>query len=304
MADSAPCRATGLASHRALRRACRHVMSAALLLLLGGCCVLPRDRAEALSRVNDNLARIDQPLYYSAWVSCKFRDADNKLRRLPAQDATLIFCAPQRLILDIKQSLAGIVAQFGCNDEHYWLWIEPEIRKLWIGRWDRLGDAATGKLALPPNDLLDALLLRPLPETSPSGAPPELRKRGLHYWLIYARRSAAGQPLGTREVRLSLCAPYQPREIIDRLPDGRTLMHAKLSWHRRVGRDGPYTARKYVVRWPLNDAELRLDVLRARFRPDLDDVIDDITESPLYWQGEIEDLDAPADGRAADQESR
>ena len=40
------------------------------------------------------------------------------------------------LLFDVR-SLAGVVAEFGSNNERYWVWIEPEVQKLWYGDWDR-----------------------------------------------------------------------------------------------------------------------------------------------------------------------
>ena len=88
---------------------------------------------------------------------------------------------------------------------------------------------------------------------------------------------------------LTSAKPYQPLEIIDRLADGRVQMHAHLSKYRQVGDNGPLTPCEYVVYWPLDGAEMRLSVNKARFRPDLPL---EVFEFPAQWQGEVERIDA------------
>lgn len=278
-----------------------------LLLLVTGCpprqeSIEPRDAREALARVNDNLARVDQPLQYKAIASFRFRDAGGRDRRFLWHEASLVFAPPRYLLFDVR-SLAGVVAEFGSNDERYWVWIEPEVRKLWYGDWAALKPGDSSRLPLPPNDLLDVLLLRPVPEALTGGLDPLLRKVDGDHRLLFVRLGDEGQPSGMREFRLDPCEPYQPLEIIDRLPDGRVQMHAHLSDYKRVGSDGPLTARKYVVYWPLDGAEVRLNVTRARFRPDLPT---EVFEFPAEWQGEVERIDAdaalPAESRAQEDQ--
>lgn len=268
---------------------------AALLLLLAvaGCCrsVAPADVHMALQRVNANQAGIDQPVQCKGWVSFRFRDADGHTHRYLSDDASLIFAAPRGLRFDVRHSLAGSVAQFGSDGRRYWLWVEPETPKLWWGHWACVERGAATRLPIPPDQLLDALLLRPLPETLADGRPPRLEQRWAHYWLVYDHQTPSGQSAGRREIRLDRCEPYQPVEIIDRRPDGRIVMHARLKSYARIGPDGPLTPRRYVVTWPLDDAKMNLDIHRARFRPELEPA--DVFEFPTQWHGDIEVLDAP-----------
>ncbi len=266
---------------------------AGLLLLVTGCppasrSIAPRDEHEALARVNDNLGAIDRPVQYQALVSFRFRDANGRDRRFIGHEASLLYAPPQCLRFDIR-SLAGVVAQFGSDGERYWIWIEPEVRKLWWGRWERLGQPQTTRLIIAPDDLLDALMLRPLYALRAGGLSPVLRTEADDHRLIYMRLGEDGQPSGLREIRLDAREPYQPREVIDRLADGRVEMHAHLSGYARIGPAGPYVARKYVVHWPLDEAEMRLDVRRARFRPELPA---EVFAFPSEWEGEIEPIDA------------
>lgn len=277
----------------------------ALLALLGGCNgrqiggIPPRDAREALARINANLARIERALYCRATTSFRFRDANGVDRRFLFQPATVIFEAPRCLYFDIKHSLGGSVAHIGSNDEHYWLWVDiPDSRKLWYGTWAALEEGRARRLSVPPNQLLDALMFRPLPERLPDGLRPVLHVAGDDQRLLFLELDSADWPRTRRELVLDPRPPYMPVEIIDRLPDGRVAMHAYLSDYRPVrgsGPDGPYTARRFVVYWELDEAEMRLDLNDVRYRTrDIP-----FCEFPADWQGEVELLDEPpaADGR-------
>jgi hypothetical protein len=254
----------------------------------------PTTRREAIERVNSNVGRIQSPLHCTGWVSFKFRDENGKPHSFDLNEARLIYRAPQSLLFDVRSTLAGTVAQFGANDEQYWLWIDvPDFRKLWHGSWQRLSMSGERKLPIPPNELFDALMLRPLPESLEGGQLPLLRIVGDDHRLWFVRLGAGGQPIGYREIRLAPQPPYQPLEVIDRLPEGQLVMHAELSSYQRAGPDGPYTARRYVVQWPQNDAEMRLDITGAKFRTDLPT---ELFDSPDGWQGAREDIDAAPEG--------
>lgn len=287
-----------IAGHTTARRRPRGIdvglvlFASAVVTVTSGCCQPPRSRDDALLRINQNLAQIDEVLDYKGLVSFRFRDAEDRVQRIPPTDARVFFHPDRELQFNVRHGLAGTVAQFGSNAARYWLWIDyEETRRLWHGAWARIAAGYASTLAIPPNELLDALMLRPLATVPDHCTPARLEKRGLHYWLVYDRLASNGEVVGTRAIRLKNLEPCQPCEVIDRLADGRVVLRAKLSHYRRVGPDGPYTARAYVVTWPLDDAQLRFDVHAAKFRPDLTELREDLFEFPAGWQGEVEGLD-------------
>jgi hypothetical protein len=253
----------------------------------------PRDAREAVRRINDNLARIQGALYCNALTSFRFRDANGGDRRFLGQYATVIFETLRCLYFDIKHGLAGSVAHIGSNDERYWLWVDTtEAKKLWHGTWEALEGGRARRLAVPPSQLLDALMMRPLPERLPDGSKPLLVFDGEKQRLIFLGLDASDWPFARRELVLDPQPPYMPLEIIDRLHDGRVVMHAHLNGYRPVkgaGRNGPYTAHKYKVYWELDHAEMRLDFSDVRYRrkeiP--------FCEFPEAWEGEVDSLDQP-----------
>ncbi len=257
----------------------------------------PRDAREAMQRVRDNLEVLSRiPLRTDGLVTFNFRDAEGRRHSYPLQDATLIFQSPRRLRFSIKHSLAGSVARVGSNDEKYWLWIEPEVSTMWWGEWRYVESGGGSSLPLPPNQVLDALMLRPLPESVGDGLPPLLREDGDGYRLLYLRLDADGWPYVAQEVALDCCPPYQPTELIVRRADGQVVMRSQLRNYRQLGEDGPYVAHRYVIDWPQDEAELRIDFHGARLNPDQVPFYHFPDDPPVE---KIESLDAAAPAGAS-----
>jgi hypothetical protein len=237
--------------------------------------------------VNDSYLALNGAISLSpALVSFRFRDAENRDHRFIGHPTTVLFEPPRCLLFRIK-SVTGTVAQIGSNDERFWVWIDtPELRKLWWGYWDDIWSGMTpGGIPIPPNQLLDVLMLRPLPEELIAGKPPRLEAADGKHRLLFERQDPQGRPYVAREVRLDPCPPYMPLEVIDRDASGRTLMKAEYDSYRAVGAKGPYTPRKYVVVWH-DGAEMRLDVQNAKFR----EMETPFCDFPSGWQGEVERL--------------
>ncbi len=279
----------------------RHSRAALLLLpltgLLCGCpeiakrgpSVPPRDLDEALYRVNANAEQIEGTVRSAALVSFRFRDGDGMERRFMGYEARLLYRAPRCLRFEVR-SLAGVIAELGSNDDRYWMWIDPEVRKLWWGTWEAAADRTTAKLPISPADLMDALGLTALPERLSDSLRPILRIDGDDHRLQYVRLRDDGEAAGVREIKLQPFAPHQPVEIVDRDLRGQVLMHARLDNYERIGGSGPFTPRKYVIDWPLASAELRVDITGTRLTPELVD----FCEFPTRWDGAVERLDQPA----------
>ncbi|MFO0837349.1 MAG: hypothetical protein U1D55_02390 [Phycisphaerae bacterium] len=250
----------------------------------------PRNVDEAVSRVNSNADRIRGAIRAPSLVSFTFRDGDGGKRRFLGYQAMLLF-RPERCLRFEVRSLTGVIAEFGSNDERYWMWIEPEVRKLWWGSWAHAGDVSTKKLPISASDLLDALALNPLPERAIDGLRPVLRSEGDDHRLVFNRLGEDGEIAGVREIRVQSSPPYQPIEIVDRDNNSRVLMRAQLGNYERIGESGPFTPRKYAVVWPVAEAELRIDVQSVKMSPDLAE----FCEFPDRWSGAIEPLDPPTE---------
>ncbi len=257
--------------------------------------VLPaRAAREAMDRITDNAARIRGPVVGSpALVSFRFRDASGRDRRIVGQQATVIFEAPRCLYFDVK-SVAGSIAHIGSSDERFWMWIDlPDQRKLWWGTWEALRAGRARTPAVPPQNLLDALALTPLPQTIHDGLAPILIAQGVERVLLFQRTDAQGWPYVAREVRLDPSPPNLPIEIVDRRRDGAITLRATLSGFQPIrGGDAPpaYAARNFVLSWPTDNAEMRLDLADVRYRTS--DV--EFCRFPDGWTGDVDALDEPA----------
>ncbi len=262
--------------------------------------VPPRDARQAMERINANLEKIEGALYCPGLTSFRFRDANGRDRRFLWHDATVIFEAPRCLYFDIKHTLGGSVARIASNDEQYWLWVDaPETRKLWHGRWQVLEAGGARPMAVPPDQLLDALMLRPLPVWPDGALKPLLRIAGNDQRLLFIGLAEDGWTYVKRELVLDPKPPYMPLEIIDRGADGRVVMHAYLKKYRPVkdsGPEGPWTARKYVVYWELDRSEMRLDFSEVRYRTK----DTPFCNFPHEWDGELDSLDESPESKLPD----
>jgi len=268
-----------------------------ILLVPAGCYRVdvrpPAEARRVIERINSNLARIEAAVYgRPALVSFRFRDDEGRVHRFLAQPATLIFRPPRCLYFDIKNSLSGSVARLGSNEERYWLWVDvPEMRRMWWGTWDALLSGRAQRMVVPPDLLLDALMMRPLTVAGEDELPPMLVEAAGRRRLWFQHLDERGWPFVAREIVLGRWPRDLPVEIIDRLSDGRVAMRARLYDYRPVGgSSGALTPRRYVVVWPIMDAELRLDLLDARYRTK----DTPFCEFPRRFRGEVVPLDVPA----------
>ncbi len=272
-------------------------------LLLTGCenCTLgapgipPRDAAEALGRINQNLTQVRGALQAKATVSFKFRDDSGASRQFLFHPAAIVFEAPRCLAFEIRSSLGPVLARIGSDDERYWTYVDTDDRrKLWWGSWEALERGRAKPLVVPPDLLLDALMMRPLSDGSEASSEATLDLSARHPRLLFWARSTVGEPYLRRELRLDRCPPYMPLEITDRDETGRVIMQATLGQYRGLAgqlRQAPWLPHKYDLRWWRGDApsELRVDLQSLAYREsELP-----FCRFPSGWRGEIEVLDDP-----------
>ncbi len=270
------------------------------LLALSGCqCpdrVPPRTAREAMERINANVDKVRAAVYAPARVSARFNDENGRERRFLAQPATLIFDPPRCLMFEIRNELAGPVARVGSNEEEYWVWVDSgDLRKLWYGSWDAYQRGAAKQTILDPDGLLDVLMMRPLPESGPSGERPILRPKGNTHELVFYATDRERWPYEERVYLLDACPPYQPKEIVQNLPDGSEYMHAYLTGYGKIedDQDAAYIPRNLVVYWKQLGSELRLDFSSVKYRTKSTPFCD----FPERWDGEVEALDLGAPPR-------
>ncbi len=244
-----------------------------------------------------NLAQLSQaPVVAKGTVYFRYVDADGGSHSY-YERATLLFYPPRSLRFDITSTLAGSVARVGSNDELFWMWVEAGVGTMWWGQWANIGRIDRRRLPLSPDQLLEALMLNPLPTRLPDGIPPLLQVRGEDHRLVYQVLDSADWPAVVQELSVDPQPPHQVVEVLMRDAAGAVVMRAELSDYRRVGDDGPYAAHKYRVLWPQNQAELRLDFGSVEFRPETPDGWHEFpTEPPV---DHIERIDTAPTGEGA-----
>ena len=283
-------------------------LAAMLALLLVGCAAPQIRYATAeqtrtvVSEILDNARRLRGTLYGKpALVSFRFRDERGRDRRFIGHPALLLFRPPRCFLLEVRSALGPVVARIGSNDQRYWAWVDAgDTRKLWWGTWQALESGRGRDFYIPPDDLLDVLLLRraaALFQLDAHDRPrlgPLLEYRGRVPWLIVQRLGDDALPAVRRVMQLRTRAPHLPVRLIDYTADGRVWMDATLGGYARLEGvpDGPWIARRFVIRWPQRQAEMRLDLHRVRLRRS--DV--PFCRFPARFHGEIEVLDEPPAG--------
>lgn len=264
-----------------------------LMLAVPGCCTLgpaPRSAAEAIDRVNGNVSRIDEPIQASAILSSKFVDPNGVTRRFIGHPAAVVFRPPLDLLIEIRSSLGGTVSQIGSDNRRYWLWVDlPDNRTLWWGTWQALSQGRSRPLVVPPDQLLDAFCMRPLAQRLALGLAAELDVSGLRHRVRFADYAEDGRAYARREIVLDPCEPQLVKSFVELDETGAVLMRAELSDYKRVDRDGPWVARRYVIVWPQRGAELRLDLTDVTRRT-LDAPFNTF---PRRWRGDEAPLDDP-----------
>lgn len=283
---------------RSLPRAC--LIGVVLLSgLIAGCPpgnlhLQPQSAPDALTYINRNIDRIAEPVTTrDALVTLEIKDAEGRTHLMLLQPAKLLFAAPRCLRFDIRHVSAGKVAEVGSNDARYWLALEVEDRQLWWGTWAALEAGQARRLALPPDQLLDALMMRPLPVALSGGVRAILRapESGYERHLEYMKLSPEGWPYVARVVVLSPATDYYPAEIIDYDAAGEVRMHAWLSAYRPIrdtGSDGPRVPHEYQIHWPVDEARLRLSLRAVQYRPE-----GVPCDFPAGWVGPQTCLDGP-----------
>lgn len=251
----------------------------------------PAQTRAALGALNARYAALDGAVYGEGLISVRFRDEMGRTQQAIAQPTTLIFEAPRCLYLDVKSSIAGTFARLGANDERYWLWVDsPDMRKLYWGTWDALAAGRARSLPVPPDQLLDALLLRPHPDRLPGS----VRATGWETLsgvdLVFLAEDSLGWPYERRVLRIPQPPIGEPSEIVDYDAEGRELLRATLRAYRPMA-DGTTAAwryaHSYVLSWPTLGAEIRLDLNSLKRRTnDLP-----FCDFPRRFNGQIEALD-------------
>jgi hypothetical protein len=246
------------------------------LVLLTGCpprhpAVAPTAPAplpigQAVAAVNNNVAGITETLS-GGGIDVHAVFHEDNAARTSSFLGTLRFLPPRNLYLELSLIAEPGAMVIGSNENLFWVAIKLNRNELWYGSWADLDPAETYRMPLPPDMILAATGLAPLPGPRDNllGPVPQTDD-GRYYKLLYLA-SSGGAIWIQREYWLDRFPPYLPRVVMFRMPDGTVRMQSTLDRYERVGRSEVYVARQIRMVWPREDNRLALDIGALSFNP-------------------------------------
>ncbi len=247
------------------------VLLCGLCLLVTGCPPqpLPVEQisfADAIYRVNQNIARIDRTiLAQGVAASGKFVDDDGKEHPYSLSGVILVL-KPRYLYMDLRHGLGETMVRAGSNGRRYWLWIKPEVDTLWWGKYEHLDKHDLETMPFRPDQLIEAMGLDELPEETLGAEGPMYRVEPEHDQLFFIKYTPEDQGYIAKEYWLDRRKPYLVRRIVFRDQEGRVQMQSSLSRHAPVERSEALVATRIVVEWPKDKAVMDLSIRSWKWR--------------------------------------
>ena len=210
----------------------------------------PRELREIIAAIEANTARLDRALWSNnVLVTARFEDEEGK-DHVYNLDSNLFFQRPRNFRMDLRPGLGDQVMQIGSNERDYWVWIEADLNRMAWGRHEYVGRPCVKRIIVRPDELIAALGVGGLPDSS-TGLHGPIRRYGKKYDILrYDRRQPEGEWLLDRDYWIERVSPYQIRLI--RVFDGfgRVTMSAFLEDFRAAWDEGPSVAHAINVIWP------------------------------------------------------
>lgn len=224
----------------------------------------PRTIEDIVATIEANAALLDRALWSNS-VTVTARLVDEKAKEHAYNlDSSFLFSPPRCLRLDLRPGLGDQVMQIGSNDSDYWIWIEPEMGKMWWGRHRHVGKPCAETISVRPDQLTTALGLSGLPRAG-DGLIGPARKYGRTYdVLYYLHEQPGGGYLLEREYLVERVSPYLLRSIRFRDRLGRVSMSAFLDDYRPAWDGGPLVPHTINVIWPKDDGKFTMWIKRLR----------------------------------------
>jgi hypothetical protein len=223
---------------------------------------------EIVDGVEANTSLLNQALWSnSAGITAKFADDKGK-RHSYNLDGNLLFQSPRNLRLDLRPGLGNQVMQIGSNAEDFWIWIEPDVKTMWWGRYSNVGRPCARTITVRPDQLVAALGLGGLPKPSEGLIGPARKVDKSMDLLYYLRQRQPGEaegPLGgglllDREYQIDRSPPYQIRRVQFHDELGRVVTSSTLDDYRQAWAGGPWVAHKVRIEWPAGDNRFEMSI--------------------------------------------
>lgn len=217
-----------------------------------------------VSRVNSNTQGMNF-LLRAGGVSASGRivKASGKTEAFDA-NGTLYFRRPRSLYMELQHALAGKI-EIGSNDQEFWYWERLEHPRYYTARHSQLAAIEETDIPLRPDQLLDMLGFRELPEGSQGGQPAIFKVGPEQYFIdVYEPGGAGGQTHKARTVEVSRRPPFLTTGIIYYNSLGRAWLRADLTDYRPIEGTSVLVPRKVKVQSLQDKSRLSLEFSNMR----------------------------------------
>ena len=220
----------------------------------------PRSNEEIVSTLNANTAKLEQALWSTSVQVVAHIIDEKKDEHTYNLEGSLLFHKPRNLLIKLRPGVGGEVMQIGSNRDEYWAWIEPELNRMWWGRYQHANKPCSQRVLVRPDELVAALGIG-LPDTRNTDLIGPLRRSGKSVDILqYARRNTAGNFEPVQEYWISREPPHLVELVAFFDQFGRKAMTASLTDYQPAYENGPLLAHKVSVFWPVEGSKLSLAV--------------------------------------------
>ena len=185
----------------------------------------------------------------------------------------IMYQAPDNLYMNGRHPLAGKIFEIGCNPEAYWLGVPQEkVDTVWHGRMEHLGKPCAQPIPIRPDLLMQVLGVSTIdPNLARFPAPVMRFNNDEDAYMLTWIAPDVDRFIAKREVWYDRKTMY-PRLVNLFDPEGRILVSAYLSEHRRVKVDGvkeadwPFIPGKYELLFTADRSRMTIKVEDAYLR--------------------------------------
>jgi hypothetical protein len=227
----------------------------------------PIPMRDALMIVNQNAARIDGTLRASGSVDGRFLLPDGRTAGYNL-DGILFYLPPTYVRFDFK-SFGDRKFLLGSNEEHFWYY-DKEGDTYHCGRHGS-GDELASQIGIPPDQIIDALGLGPIPAKTPLGDRSRCVQRIVadYQQILSLIQDVDGNTILQKEYWLDRRQPRLIRRVVFRNGDGIVEMESRLDDYQALSPDGPMLPRLMIAEWPQTGERMRFRVGKWREVPGL-----------------------------------
>jgi hypothetical protein len=236
---------------------------------------LTASMTEVVSRINANNERLET-LYMNHSFTAELveRTKDGKARKTSIDGTGVImYQSPDSLYMNGRHAIGGRLFTLGCNPRDYWLAVNHEkVDTIWHGRVEHLGKPCVAEMPLRPDLLMEVLGVFAIDPNLARFPAPVLKFNNdedayMFTWIM----PHADRYVAVKEVWYDRKTMY-PRLVNLFGAEGRILLRAYLSKHRRVEIDGvsedqrPHVAGRYDLVFMETRSRMAIEIEDAYLR--------------------------------------